>query len=188
MLREDISVSSHPPQDRQLCGAGYSLTRVESGLQQGGEWQVAKSSCEPQWAWPSFTWFSLLPLPVGFCNPKTWDTEAAPSGCQRQVQKHRKRTICRRLQVEYPTSVPTSKATPGAKPSHPCLDKYKHFGFTISAFALAQTVCRLRASLQHLKAIWSLVHLVAHKSAHSCPRASAGSQSGILFSQVPSTQ
>ena len=71
-----------PARDRQLCEARYSLTRVESGLQQGGEWQVAKSSCEPQWAWPSFT---LLPLPVGLCNPKMWDTEAAPSGCQRQV-------------------------------------------------------------------------------------------------------
>ena len=40
-------------------------------------------------------------------------------------------------------------------------DKYRHFSFTISAFTLAQNACPFRASLPHLKARWSLLHLVA---------------------------
>lgn len=151
---------------------------------------MAKSSCEPQWAWPSFAWFSLLPLPAGLCTPKMWDTEAAPSGCQRQVQKPGKEQYIVLCGLSIQPLFPLPRLLPGAERSRPCPGKHKHSGFTISAFALAQSAGAFRASLQHLKARWSVLHLVA------LPQTSTLLSQGlcrtslwnILFSQVPSTQ
>lgn len=66
-----------PPRDRQLCGARYLLTSVESGLQQGGERQAAKSSCEPLGL---AIVHLVLPAasPFWALQPKTWGTEPSP--------------------------------------------------------------------------------------------------------------
>lgn len=128
MSSEDIPVSSHPPHPGQAAVWGQVLINQSNGIWTATRRCMAGGQVrfEPQWTWPSFTCFSPLPLPVGLCNPKTWDTEATASGCQRQAQKPGKEQYIAVCRSSIQPLFPLPRLFPGAEPTHPCLDKYKH--------------------------------------------------------------